>query len=81
MSPTHLARAFRRHFGDTPGTYLRRLRVERAARAIEDGDASLAEIAADAGFTDQSHMGRAFRSVKGTSPARWRAARPAHNAR
>lgn len=73
VSPTHLARAFRRHFGVTPGTYLRRARVDRAARAIEEGAAPLAQVAAEAGFADQSHMGRAFRRERGTSPARLRA--------
>ncbi len=75
VSPTHLARAFRRHFGATPGEYLRRLRVEEAARAIEHGERSLARIAADCGFVDQSHLGRAFRKEKGTTPARYRSER------
>ena len=36
---------------------------------IESGNASLAEIAADAGYADQSHMGRAVRRATGFSPA------------
>jgi AraC-like DNA-binding protein len=39
-------------------------------RSIESTDAPLAAIAADAGFADQSHMGRAVRRATGYSPAR-----------
>lgn len=72
VSPTRLARVFRRHFGVTPGAYLRRARVDRASRAIERGDGSLAEIAAAAGFADQSHLGRAFKKERAVTPARYR---------
>lgn len=72
VSPTHLARAFRRAYGARPAEYLRRARVDAAAWAIERGEESLAEIAAATGFADQSHMGRAFREAHGVSPARWR---------
>jgi len=72
VSPTHLARAFRRAYGARPAEYLRRVRVDAAASAIERGEGSLAEIAAATGFADQSHLGRAFREAHGVSPARWR---------
>lgn len=38
--------------------------------ALENSGASLAEIAYDAGFADQSHMGRVLRRATGFSPAR-----------
>lgn len=50
-------------------------RVEEAfIRRIAGGNGSspnLADIAADAGFADQSHMGRQIRKVTGMSPARF----------
>ena len=39
-------------------------------RSVEEKDAPLAAIAVDAGFADQSHMGRAVRRATGFSPAK-----------
>jgi len=72
--PSHLARDYRRHTGTTLGQRSRRLRVARAAAAIAGGDVSLAQAAQDAGFADQSHMGRAFKDLMGTTPAAYRRA-------
>ena len=38
-------------------------------------DLSLAQIATQAGFCDQSHMNRAFRRIVGRTPGKIRAAR------
>ena len=70
--PTHVARAFRRHFGTSPGAYLRRLRVDWAREVIASSHRPLVEIAADAGFADQSHLSRVFKAATGTTPAAWR---------
>lgn len=72
--PSHLARDYRRHTGFTLGQRARRLRVARAAAAIAGGDLSLAQAAQDAGFADQSHMGRDFKALLGTTPAAYRRA-------
>lgn len=68
VHPTHLARAFRQHYGCTVGELQRELRVAYALLRIEAGDA-LNTIAADAGFADQSHLTRTFRKVTGSTPA------------
>lgn len=51
------------------------IRVEEAfvhhLRAHASPTSSLADIAADAGYADQSHMGREIRRVTGISPARF----------
>lgn len=72
VEPARLSRAFRRYIGHGIGDELRRVRVEIARRAIATSDASLAQIAADAGFADQSHLTRAFRRVFGTTPSTYR---------
>jgi AraC family transcriptional regulator len=77
VHPVHLARAFRRHFGASPGEYVRRLRVDWAARAVAEGPQSLADIAQLAGFADQSHMTRMFRRELGTTPGELRRRRRA----
>jgi len=74
VHPAHLARTFRAHYRRSIGDYVRRLRVERAARELSEGDASIAEIGLRAGFFDQSHFSRVFRGHTGLSPAAFRAA-------
>jgi AraC family transcriptional regulator len=68
VHPAHLARAFRTHFGCSIGTFVRRRRVEAAARDLTTPDATIAGIAAAHGFTDQSHFTRQFRRYMGQTP-------------
>ncbi len=70
--PTHVARAFRREYGLTVGEYARSLRLEWAKTQLALEEVSLARLAADAGFADQSHFTRAFRLHTGLTPSRYR---------
>lgn len=74
VHPVHLARVFRRHMGVSLGTYVRGLRLERAAARLTDSEDPISDIAVECGFTDQSHLTRAFRSRTGTTPNRYRRA-------
>ena len=73
VPPVQVARAFRARHGVSVGEYGRRVRLEWAAREVASGNRPLAEIAAEAGFADQSHFTRLFRRHIGTTPARYRA--------
>lgn len=68
VHPVHLARVFRRHRGESVGAYARRLKVQRVFEQLAEGERSLAEIAFDAGFTDQSHLTRVFGKLTGQPP-------------
>ena len=74
VHPSRLAHEFRRCYRVTAGEYLRGLRVERAALALAGTELSLSEVAAAAGFYDQSHMTNAFKRAIGATPAQYRAA-------
>ncbi|HVT11041.1 MAG TPA: AraC family transcriptional regulator [Fimbriimonadaceae bacterium] len=69
---THLARAFRKRHGCTLGEYIRRLRVDSAARELKSGAKPVAEIAAEMGFYDQAHFCRTFKTAYGMSPSQYR---------
>jgi AraC family transcriptional regulator len=69
VHPVHLARVFRRVTGATLREWRRRLRVERALRLLQSGDPSLAAAALAAGFSDHSHLCRAFRRELGIPPS------------
>jgi AraC family transcriptional regulator len=74
VHPVRLARAFRRTYRHTIGEHVRRLRVEFACRAIAGSDTPLTEIALSAGFYDQSHFTRTFKSATGVTPSAYRTA-------
>jgi AraC family transcriptional regulator len=72
VHPAHLARSFRREYGLTVGQYARTLRLDWASAQLGLPDATLAGIAAGAGFADQSHFTRAFRAHTGVTPGHYR---------
>lgn len=73
VHPVHLARVFRQHHGCTPADYLRGRRLDRACRLLSSTDDPIADVAYQAGFSDQSHLNRTFRNQLGTTPAQFRA--------
>jgi AraC family transcriptional regulator len=72
LHPIYLARAFRSRYGCSVGEYARCLRVERARRLLHHTRCALSEVAARAGYSDQSHMTRDFRRAFQQSPAAYR---------
>lgn len=72
VHPVHLARTFRAHYGTGVAAYLRGLRLQQAAHQLADTDASIADIAGQAGFYDQSHFTRTFKHHYGSTPQSYR---------
>lgn len=72
VHPAHLTRAFRRCFGRSIGAYLRLVRLDWAAQRLAASEDLISDVAAAAGFADQSHFTRAFRQQFGVPPARYR---------
>ena len=68
LSPNHFAILFRRSTSLPPHQYLINRRVERSRLLLSATDTPLAEIAYQAGFTDQAHMTRHVRRLLGTTP-------------
>ncbi|MFG2002269.1 helix-turn-helix domain-containing protein [Spirillospora sp. NPDC048911] len=70
VSTRTLQRLFAEYVGASPKWVLRRARLhEAAARADRGGTVDWAELAADLGYSDQSHLTRDFTATVGTSPA------------
>jgi AraC family transcriptional regulator len=72
VSATTLARGYRRRYGCTIGERIRKLRIEAAARALVETDATLSVVALSAGFYDQSHFSNVFRKHMGLTPSDYR---------
>lgn len=75
MSVFHFSRTFRKATGTGPHRYLVQARVERVKALLLSGERSLAAIADETGFSDQSHMSRVFRKFTGLSPRAFRNSR------
>jgi AraC family transcriptional regulator len=72
LSASHFTRAFRQSLGIAPHQWLLKVRIERAKQQLLNSDASLADIAIDCGFADQSHFTRVFTKHVDASPRQWR---------
>jgi AraC family transcriptional regulator len=75
LSSSHFARAFRQATGRPPHRWLLERRVETAQGLLLNSQMSLREIAKACGFSDQSHLTRAFARMVGASPGAWRRVR------
>lgn len=65
-----LARHFRAAFGTSPHRFQMMRRLARARALIATGE-TLAGVAAETGFADQSHLTRMFKRAYGVPPGRW----------
>jgi AraC-like DNA-binding protein len=72
ISISHFRRGFRSSTGVAPHQWLLHRRVDLAQALMRESGASLAEIALECGFADQSHFTRVFRRLVNASPGQWR---------
>jgi len=70
LSMWRFATVFRQQVGTAPHRYICRLRVQRAQALMLDG-ISAATAASEAGFYDQSHLSRHFKTVCGMTPGQY----------
>jgi AraC family transcriptional regulator len=71
LHPVYLSRAFHQAFGETVGDCLRKRRLDESCQRLRETDASLTQIAFAAGFSDQAHFSRIFRSYLGMPPGEY----------
>jgi AraC-like DNA-binding protein len=72
MSRRTLERLFHEQAGESPIRYRLRCRIERAKALLRGTEEPLIRIAAECGFSDQSHFSRVFHKETGFSPSEWR---------
>lgn len=72
LSKGHFCRAFKASLGETPHSYIMRLRLRRAQTLMLRTSDPLSQIAIACGMTDQAHLSRLFRRTLGTTPMQWR---------
>jgi AraC family transcriptional regulator len=69
LSASHFKTMFKRSTGFPVHEYVIRRRVDRAKNLLTRGDLAASQVAAEAGFSHQSHMARAMRRVLGVTPS------------
>jgi AraC-like DNA-binding protein len=75
VNNAYLCRLFRRYDNQSPCQYLLRLKMNYAARRLQEQGALVKRVAEEAGFTDPFHFSRAFTSVFGIAPSAFRGLR------
>jgi len=72
MSRTSFATRFAELVGEPPMRYLMRCRVNKAAKLLRDGRASVQQVAERVGYDSELGFSRAFKRLVGSSPAEYR---------
>ncbi len=72
LSPRQLQRKFKAVFGVGPQRFLIKTRLLAACAALQETDASVAQIASTCGFSDQSAFARQFHQHIGMTPKKFR---------
>ena len=72
FSVPHFHRVFTAHVGESAIGYVRRLRLDRAARKLRMGAVDITEVALAAGYDTHAAFSKAFKQQFGLSPSEFR---------
>jgi len=72
LSARQFGRRFHQSTGDTPSTYIQRVRIEAAKRLLEGTPRPVAEVMTLVGYEDERAFRRLFRRHAGLSPTAYR---------
>jgi len=73
LSPSRLSHIIKDEFGTTLMDCISKVRIERAKRLLGNGEISIAQIAQEVGFSDQSYFTKVFKKIEGCTPKIYRA--------
>jgi AraC-like DNA-binding protein len=72
LSMYHLSREFKKYIGQSPGVYLRMIRIANAKALLHSTDMKIDGIAREVGFADNTHFFEVFKKYEHISPAAYR---------
>lgn len=72
VSPFYLERQFKQVMGETPRTYLEKIRVDKAAHLLNHTKQTNLEICYESGFQSPSNFYKAFKKMMNCSPSEYR---------
>lgn len=72
LSASSFKREFRRLYNDSPASYIKSKRLERAAQLLSVSDERITDIAFDCGFNDLANFTKSFHDRYGVAPSNYR---------
>lgn len=72
MSQYHFSRVFTTVFGESPNTFVARLRIEKAKKLLITGNLSISEVCAEVGYSSVGSFSSLFKEKVGISPSQYR---------
>lgn len=72
MSISTFKREFQKIYIESPATYFRAKKIEKALELLSATDLRATEIAYECGFSSLSHFSRTFKQIKGISPTAYK---------
>lgn len=72
ISESNLYRLFRDVFGQSPGSFMERLRIEQAGHMLRDTTIPITSIALDLGYQTSQHFSTVFKRYTGMTPSQLR---------
>lgn len=73
VSESHFYRLFRQTFGQSPSSFVERIRVDYAAQLLTHSDIPITRLALDLEFKTSQYFSTVFKKVTGITPSQWRA--------
>ena len=70
--PAYFSTLFRRHYRMSPRSFLRKVKIEKAAELLTTSDLTIKEIGARCGFVDAAHLSKAFKPKYRLTPGAFR---------
>jgi AraC-like DNA-binding protein len=72
VSESYLGRYFKKHTNETMQQYINHYKLKLVESRLLHSDLRISEIVTEMGFTDESHLNKFFRKLKGVSPSSFR---------
>lgn len=72
LSPFHFQRLFARAFGETPHSFLTRLRMDQARQLLAAGDLPVTAVCLEVGYSSLGTFSSRFAALTGRSPSAYR---------
>jgi two-component system response regulator YesN len=72
ISPSYLSELIKQHWGETFIAYVTRYRIDKAKSLLLKTELNIADIAAEIGYGNATHLIRVFKKSEGMTPGEYR---------